>query len=100
MNNEHFTYKPIEIQGEKFYEIDLRYRPLKNLFRDELPFSHSRERKIFEFYRPKLILPFKIHDFAKNGITNDIKNLLLESYTDQTQRLYIDNDRVGLRIGW
>jgi len=85
-----------EIQGEKFYEIELSYRPFEKLFPDEFPFRHFWLFKFLEYYRQRIILPFAIRDYAENGITNEIKPFIFET-NEQEYNTYIDNDRVGLR---
>jgi hypothetical protein len=86
-----------EIQGEKFYEVELSYRPFEKLFPDEFPFIHFWYFKILEYYRPRLILPFSIRDYAANGVTNEIKPFIFKTI-EQENNTYIDNDRIGLRI--
>jgi hypothetical protein len=97
LNEKYFNYSVIEIQGEKFYEVELSYRPFEKLFPDEFPFRHFWHFEILEHYRPRLILPFSIRDYAANGITNEIKPFIFET-SEQEYNTYIDNDRIGLRI--
>ncbi|MEO0075951.1 MAG: hypothetical protein ABIK31_07640, partial [candidate division WOR-3 bacterium] len=95
----YFNYREIEIQGEKFYEVELSYRPFEKLFPDEFPFRDfwHFKFKILEYYGPRIILPFAIRDYAENGITNEIKPFIFET-KEQDYNTYIDNDRIGLRI--
>jgi hypothetical protein len=97
LNEKYFRSRVIEVQGEKFYEIELLYRPFERLFPDEFPFRHFWHFEIFEYYRPKLILPFAIRDYAENGITNEFQPFIFQP-SEQEYDTYIDNDRVGLRI--
>lgn len=97
LNEKYFKSHVTEIQGEKFYEIELSYRSFEKLFLDEFPFRHFWHFEILEYYKPKIILPFAIRDYAENGITNEIKPFIFET-DKQKYNTYIDNDRVGLRI--
>ncbi len=96
LNQKLFEYREVEIQGERFYEIDLFYRNLRKGFPDEFPFW-PWHFELHEFFRPRLLLPFEIRSFADNGITNSINPFIFESSESDTST-YIDNDRVGLRI--
>lgn len=98
LNEKYFNYREIEIQGEKFYEVELSYRPFEKLYPDEFPFRHFWHFEILDYYRPRLILPFAIRDYAKNGITNETKPFIFETDEEQKKNLYIDNDRIGLQI--
>ena len=98
------SYKEIEYQKEKFYEVDLFYPPYfdEYFLKDEKPFRYFME-EIFHFYRPILILPSNIKEFAKNGLSEDISPFLFESkikkdIEEQDNKVYIDNDRIGLKI--
>jgi hypothetical protein len=105
LNEKFFNYRVTEIQGEKFYEVELSYRPFEKLFPDEFPFIHFWYFEILEYYRPRLILPFSIRDYAEDGITNETKPFIFDTNKEQEKNLYIDNDRIGLKItrritGW
>lgn len=69
----------------------------KKLFPDELGFRPFEYYEIFEFYRPKLILPRNIREYAERGNTNESRPFIIES-SEKDDSIYIDNDRVGLRI--
>lgn len=97
LNNKFFEYQQVDIQGEQFYEIDLFNRNLAKIFPDEFPFRSFWHLEGFEFFRPKLILPMDIRSYAANGLTSNTTPFLFEN-TDQERFIYIDNDRVGLRI--
>lgn len=97
LDNKYFDYREFDFQGEKFYEIELSYRNFEKLFINEFHFPHFWHIEILDFYRPRLILPKNIRDYAKNGLTNEIKPFLFET-NEQDENTYIDNDRVGLRI--
>lgn len=96
LNEKYFNYKETEILGEKFYIAELSYRKIETSFLKELPFRPYILFDLFEFYRPRLILPIRIFEYAKNGINTETKPFISSSYEDNY--LYIDNDRVGLQI--
>ena len=97
LNEKFFEINNIEIQGEKFIEINLSYRTMERIFKDEIPrFRPFHYFELFEFYRLSLILPNNIREFAQKGITNELNPYNFEQSEKNT--LYIDNDRVGLRI--
>ncbi|AFN74146.1 hypothetical protein MROS_0905 [Melioribacter roseus P3M-2] len=98
LNEKYFNYREIEIQGEKFYEVELSYKLFEKLFPEEFPFRHFWHFEILEYYRPRIILPTAIRDYAENGITNDIKPFIFDINKEQEKNLYIDNDRIGLQI--
>lgn len=95
LNQEYFRYREFNFQGEEFYEVELNYRNYEKLLPYE--FKHFFYFEIFEFYRPRLILPKKIQEYAEHGITNETKPFIFES-KEKDDNIYIDNDRVGLRI--
>ncbi len=97
LNEKFFKSHVTEIQGEKFHEVELSYRPFEKLFPDEFPFKYFMLFEILKYYRPRIILPFAIRDYAENGITNKIKPFIFET-KEQDYNTYIDNDRIGLRI--
>jgi len=97
LNQRYFEYREFEFQGERFYEVELSYRNLERIFPDEFPFHPFWYHEIFDFFRPRLILPIGVRDYAESGITNNTNPFLLES-SEQNSYIYIDNDRVGLRI--
>jgi hypothetical protein len=97
LNEKFFEINDVEIQGEKFIEINLSYRTMERIFKDEIPpLRPFHYFELFEFYRPSLILPNDIRVFARDGITNEINPFNFEQ--SQKDNLYVDNDRVGLRI--
>jgi hypothetical protein len=98
LNEKYFNFNEIEILGEKLYEVELSNITFEKLFPDEFPFNHFWHIEIIEFYRPRLILPIAIKDYAENGITNDVKPFIFDTNKEQENYLYIDNDRVGLKF--
>ncbi len=97
LNEKYFEYHVIDIQGEKFYEVELSNRKFEKLFPDEYPFIPIWQFEISDFYRPRLILPMKIREYAEDGLTSEIRPFIFES-REKNDTMYIDNDRVGLRI--
>ena len=91
-----FDHHMFEHQGETFYEVELLPSLLIDRFSDENPL-----RKIlfdyFILYRLRLILPGRIEEYAKFGLTSETTPFLFET-SGQEYNMYIDNDRVGLRI--
>ena len=98
LNEKYFNYREIEFQREKFFEIEFSDRQYENLFPREFPFLNPRYFDMLQYYRPRLILPINIREYAEYGITSDIKPFLFETNKEQSSNLYIDNDRIGLRI--
>lgn len=97
LDQKYFRYQEFDYQGEEFYEIELSYRNFEKLFPDEFPFRHFWHFEILEHYRPRLILPRNIRELAEKGLTNETKPFIFET-KEQNENIYIDNDRVGLRI--
>ncbi|HHV84539.1 MAG TPA: hypothetical protein GXX42_01805 [Petrimonas sp.] len=98
LNERYFNFREIEIQGEDFYEIELSYKLFEKLFPEKFPFRYFWHFELLEYYQPRIILPIDIRDYAKNGITNDIKPFIFETNQNQKENLYIDNDRIGLQV--
>ncbi len=97
LNEKYFEINNIEIQGEPFFEVNLSYRTMERIFNTETPpFRPFHYFELFEYYRPTLILPNEIKIFAKDGITNEINPFNFEQ--SLKDNLYVDKDRVGLRI--
>jgi hypothetical protein len=97
LNQEFFEYREFNLQGESFYEVDLSYPFFKKFFPDKFPIRPIWLFKILDFYRPRLILPKKIKEYAEAGLTSETKPFLFET-SEKDYNTYIDNDRVGLRI--
>ncbi|MDN5201147.1 hypothetical protein QQ008_07235 [Fulvivirgaceae bacterium BMA10] len=97
LNEKFFEIGEVQIQGEMFIEIKLSHRTMERTFKDEIPpFRLFRYLELFELYRPSLILPNDIRLFAREGITNELSPFSFEE--TQKDNLYVDNDRIGLRI--
>ncbi|HTB52343.1 MAG TPA: hypothetical protein VK718_06170 [Ferruginibacter sp.] len=97
LNRNYFDYQEFYFQGEEFYEVELSYRKFEKLFIDNSPYRYIGHFEVFDFFRPKLILPKNINEYAENGITNTTRPFLFD-IKNQDENTYIDNDRVGLRI--
>lgn len=89
-----FIFEQIDVSGEPFYSIDLFYKRFR-YGRDTFPYMPWL-LELFDFYRPRLLLPLNIHDFVKNGVSQDTRPFQLGE-TGQSN-IYIDNDRVGLQL--
>lgn len=97
LDQKFFEYREIKYQGEDFYEVELSYRNYEKFFPDEFPFRPIWRFDILEYYRPRLILPKRIREYAEKGITNELKPFLFQT-KEQDDNIYIDNDRVGLQF--
>jgi len=96
LNERYFRFQEVSYQNEMFYEVDLFYPSFDKLFPDEPPFHPFWRYEIMDYYRPRLILPINIRKLAEAGITNDTNPFIFEG--SELDNIYIDNDRVGLRI--
>jgi hypothetical protein len=94
LNQKIFEYREIEFQGEKFYLVELAFRYFEKYLWDDF---HPFWSEIFHFYKPRLILPKNIFEFAEKGIGENVAPFLFEN-NDSNYSIYIDNDRVGLEI--
>jgi len=97
LNHKLFEYREFSFQGENFYEVELSYRNFDKQLIEEFPFRPFWYFELFEYYRPRLILPKDIRSLAEKGITNETKPFIIDAKM-QNENIYIDNDRVGLRI--
>lgn len=90
-----FDYREFQFQGEDFYEVALFPNRFDAFFKD-FPINDLFYYEMFRHYRPRLILPKAIFDYSERGITNEVRPFIME--TKDEGNIYIDNDRVGLRI--
>jgi hypothetical protein len=97
LDQELFEYIEFQFQGESFYEVVLSNRNLESLFLKEFPLLPFWFFVAFEEFSLSIILPRAIREYAEIGITNETKPFIFEN-SEQNNNLYIDNDRVGLRI--
>lgn len=89
-----FNYNIVEIQDEQFYEINLSNGYFRRILKS-IPFRRIWFYEEFIFHNLYLLLPSKINEYARNGLTKNIRPFFLK---DESNYLYIDTDRVGLRI--
>ena len=68
INNNLFDCHEVKYYGESFYEVEL----FRNKFQKET-FLYPFFCKSLEYYRPRLILPVKINQYAKQGKTRHNK---------------------------
>lgn len=98
LNEKFFEFRQIEYQSESFYEVTFSRDYLKNNSIVDRPFRDSFLWDLFEFLRPRLILPGRIRDYSEDGISNNTIPFIMEGSEVSNSNIYIDNDRVGLRI--
>ena len=97
LNPDYFHIEEKKKKKERFYSVDINYWILEsskivglNLFK-----FYKHNKHFFNIF-PKLILSKKIREYARNGISIETKPFILD--TDRDRLLYVDNDRVGLKI--
>lgn len=98
LNEKVFESSLIEYQGEKFYEITFSRDYLRNNNFFDRNVREWLLFEVFDFLRPRLILPERIRDYAEDGINNNTIPFIMEGSQSVNSNVYIDNDRVGLRI--
>lgn len=96
LQHELFEYREVWIQGERFYEIELRYNYFDKYYSNKPLWLSAWYLEMMKLYRLRLILPNNIQDYASNGITNGLRPFKYEF--GENDDLYIDNDRVGIHI--
>jgi hypothetical protein len=97
LDNKLFDNRIVTINNEDFFEVELSFRSY-NEFDYDSPFGPFWFEDIFHFFRPRLILPGNIREYAENGITNDLKPFAFENSNSENNYTYIDNDRIGLKM--
>lgn len=95
LDKKYFRQTEFAYQGEQFYAIQLSEDSFK-LFENDFNITYPYW-KILGTTFPKLILPKSIREFAEKGISNEIKPFSQEN--NNQNKIYIDNDRIGLMIG-
>ena len=98
LNEKIFESRIIEYQGEKFYEITFSRDYLRSIYVNDRSVRDWFLFEIFDFLRPRLILPERIRDYAEDGINSNTVPFIQEGSQSVNSNVYIDNDRVGLRI--
>jgi hypothetical protein len=94
LDEKYFEINELSFGEEKFYEVGLSYRQLEKMFKNNFSFSRFMFHEIFDIHRPRLIIPKNIIEYSESGITNKIEPF---KYI-QEKGIYIDNDRIGLKI--
>lgn len=97
IENNFFKTRIITINNEKFYEVELSIKNNNEVDHD-LPFRHNWFEEISNSFHLRLILPGNIKEYASKGITNNLKPFLHENINSDGNYIYIDNDRVGLKM--
>jgi hypothetical protein len=85
------NYKEVKHKDEEFYEVDLLSPYFMDMHHDVF-FRHFVYDVLH--HQPKIILPKNIEKYAKEGLNTDIEPFLY----DGNKRIYIDNDRIGLKF--
>ena len=85
-------YQEVKYQNENFYEIDILSSYFINEYNDKTfrYFFHD----LLHHNHLKLILPKNIEVYSKEGLNSHTEPLLY----DGNEEIYIDNDRIGLKI--
>lgn len=95
LNQKYFRNHMAKLNGEKFYVIDLRNKEYEKSLQESSSFSPFWPLELFDLYKPKLILPINIVEYATNGITKQTNPF---KFQNEQNNIYIDYDRVGLQI--
>lgn len=98
LNEKYFEVREIEVQGEQFFEIYFSQSYFRKYLLEDRPFPNWILGEIYDAFRPRLILPGRIRDYAEDGINNNTIPFNFEA-SELNRNTYIDNDRVGLRVG-
>jgi hypothetical protein len=94
INERYFYIEEFNFQNEKFYAIEFRPRNFKIPFENEMPW-HPLYMDLLNYFRPRLILPYEISNYANFGLT---RNMVPFEQKEDDDSVYIDNDRVGLQF--
>ncbi|HSZ86205.1 MAG TPA: hypothetical protein VK787_09255 [Puia sp.] len=97
LNREWFSYEDFEFGGESFYAVEPVYQKFAKYLWAEYSFEPIEFSWFLRYPHLQLILPKKIWEYAKNGISRDTQPFRFGSIS-QNNNIYIDNDGVGLRI--
>jgi hypothetical protein len=98
-DEKYFIRNEMEVNGELFYELDLiTPRFVRSFGFDGFPWIWPDIKfMLSEGLRFKLIVPKNIDQLAELGINRDTEPFIIGE--SETNYLYIDNDRIGLKIG-
>jgi hypothetical protein len=94
LNMEGFSIYESRYRGEDFYEIGLSNNNLQKVFGDSFHFPPFYFHELLDYYRPRLLIPKQIKEFAEIGIGSQIKPFEVI----KEDRIYVDNDRIGIMI--
>jgi hypothetical protein len=94
LNQSVFESDIVSIQDEDFYEI----RPNPAWWDKYYIGPHFLWWDLMHFYAPSLLLPANIRELASDGLSNKTIPFQFKQENDNERYLYIDTDRVGLRI--
>jgi hypothetical protein len=97
INPKYFNYNEVQIMGEAFFEVDLFYPVQSKSFLRDTFFNRHIYFDLLHYYRPKLILPARLKEYAEFGIGDEMQAFNFEN-SNQNSNIYIDNDRVGLQF--
>lgn len=94
----YFDRNEIKVNGEEFYELEIfTPRFLRSFGLEIFPWNWPEMNfMLFERLRFKLIIPKSIEQLAGNGINRETEPFIIGE--SETNYLYIDNDRIGLKI--
>jgi hypothetical protein len=86
------NYKEVKHKNESFYEIDILSSYFFNKYDDK--FFRYFFHDLLHHNQLKLILPKNIEAYSKEGLNSRTEPFLYDS----NEEIYIDNDRIGLKI--
>jgi hypothetical protein len=95
LNESYFQISEVTYRDEEFYEVELSLQRFRKVLNHESLFYPFWYHEFLELFRPRLILPKDIAKYAKNGLTRESKPF---EPIQEGRNLYIDADRIGLRI--
>jgi len=100
LNSDYFNIETTTYFGEQFYEVELLTSKSWNILRNVFPVWNFILLDFLEFFRPKIIIPSNVVELSKTGFSNSVKPFVLEGEltTSYGEDIYIDSDRIGLRI--
>ncbi|NMM49822.1 hypothetical protein [Marinigracilibium pacificum] len=97
-NEKYFKRREIQVNEEQFFEIEIFTTSfLRTQIKERFPYPITElEHIFFDELDLKLIVPTNIDKLAENGINRAIEPF--EIGESQSNYLYIDKDRIGLKI--
>lgn len=94
LDEKYFEINEVRFEEQEFYEIGLSHKHLEKMLTDDFRINRFVFYEIFDIYKPRLIIPKKIIEYSESGITKELEPF---KYI-QENGIYIDNDRIGLKI--